>query len=98
MTHPAVSSILIDWDPVVNTTANATSTSTNWIGTVDVSYSANYIDGFLMLIFGGIPWQVSVLIDGFLMLIFGGIPWQINLLIDVSLIFSFRGIPWQVSV
>ena len=29
-----------------------------WIGSLDVSYSANYIDVYLLLIFGGIPWQV----------------------------------------
>jgi high affinity choline transporter 7 len=31
----------------------------DWIGTVDPSYYANYVDMGLLLIFGGIPWQVS---------------------------------------
>lgn len=29
-----------------------------WVGSVDSSYYANYVDLLLVLIFGGIPWQV----------------------------------------
>lgn len=32
--------------------------STAWIQELDASYSGVYIDSFLLLIFGGIPWQV----------------------------------------
>ncbi|CAM1313536.1 Uncharacterised protein g6293 [Pycnogonum litorale] len=44
LTHEAVSSINVD--------------VTNWIGSVDVRHSAQYIDNFSLLLFGGIPWQV----------------------------------------
>ncbi|KAK6170129.1 hypothetical protein SNE40_018598 [Patella caerulea] len=45
LTHQSVESITI----------NAT---TNWIEPVEPAYIGVYIDGFLLLIFGGIPWQV----------------------------------------
>ncbi|CAM1298076.1 Uncharacterised protein g2017 [Pycnogonum litorale] len=44
MANEAVSSINVD--------------VTDWIGSIDVKYSALYIDHFMLLIFGGIPWQV----------------------------------------
>jgi hypothetical protein len=31
----------------------------DWVGSVDPSEYFNYIDNGLLLIFGGIPWQVS---------------------------------------
>ena len=33
-------------------------TRDKWLGSLDASYAANYIDVYLLLIFGGIPWQV----------------------------------------
>jgi high affinity choline transporter 7 len=45
-THAAVGDI---------TTANATA---KWVKSVDPVYSGVYIDSYLLLMFGGIPWQV----------------------------------------
>ena len=45
MTHEAVGDIRVN-------------ASSLWIGEVDPTYSGQYIDSFLLLIFGGIPWQV----------------------------------------
>ena len=63
MTNEATSSISV----------NAT---TLWVKELDPKSSGSYIDSFLLLTFGGIPWQVSY-IDSFLLLI-GGIPWQVS--------------------
>ena len=35
-----------------------TTNSTRWIGTIPIQDIAQYIDNLLMLILGGIPWQV----------------------------------------
>ncbi|XP_071131683.1 high-affinity choline transporter 1-like isoform X2 [Mytilus edulis] len=32
--------------------------TTKWVGDMDPKYTGSYIDSFLLLIFGGIPWQV----------------------------------------
>ena len=45
MTHPAVGSI--------------SETAPQWIGTIATEDIAVWIDGGLLLVFGGIPWQVS---------------------------------------
>ena len=45
--HPAVTSIA--------------ETKEKWLGTVEVADSGYYVDHYLLLIFGGIPWQVSTL-------------------------------------
>ncbi|XP_012934956.1 high-affinity choline transporter 1 [Aplysia californica] len=45
MTHEAVDSI-------------TTNSSDKWLGSLEGSYAANYIDYYLLLICGGIPWQV----------------------------------------
>lgn len=51
MTHRDVTPIIIS--------AHSTNTTSGWLGTFPTGVSiANYIDTGLMLIFGGIPWQV----------------------------------------
>ena len=44
-THPSVSS-----EPM---------SEIDWVGTVPVASMASYIDVYLLVIFGGIPWQVT---------------------------------------
>jgi high affinity choline transporter 7 len=60
MTNEATSSISV----------NAT---TLWVKELDPKSTGSYIDSFLLLTFGGIPWQVSY-IDSFLLLIGGNLP------------------------
>jgi high affinity choline transporter 7 len=48
--------------PFAMTNPHVTDISVNasslWIKSVDPQYSGVYIDGMLLLVFGGIPWQV----------------------------------------
>ena len=44
-THDAVGDILVD-------------STKNWVKSVDGASAGVYIDSYLLLIFGGIPWQV----------------------------------------
>lgn len=43
-------------DAVGDITVNATE---KWVKTLDGNYAGVYIDSYLLLIFGGIPWQVT---------------------------------------
>jgi hypothetical protein len=38
--------------------------SRDWIGNVDQADIAQWMDAFMLLLFGGIPWQVHCTVDG----------------------------------
>ncbi|XP_071106962.1 high affinity choline transporter 1-like [Haliotis cracherodii] len=52
MTNPASRSIIVD------SSSSSSSSSSSWIGEVATTDIGIYMDTFLLLIFGGIPWQV----------------------------------------
>lgn len=36
--------------------------TTKWVKDLDPKYTGSYIDSYLLLIFGGIPWQVQCIV------------------------------------
>ena len=60
LTDDAVSSITSTSREIDVVTVNGTISQTGWLGSLaaDKAVICNYIDSFLLLIFGGIPWQV----------------------------------------